>query len=77
MADAHPSIFATDWDEWEHPKRAIAAIWTSVAVAILLFFISLPTIFDSGIHPAITIGIAVILMFAIPVITVAIVARFD
>lgn len=77
MADSHPPVLATDWDEWEHPRRAIAAIWLSVAIALLVFFVSLPTIFESGIHPALVLAGVVVLMFAIPLVTVAIVARFD
>lgn len=77
MAGSNPRVLTTDWDEWEHPKRAIAAIWFSVVIGAIIFLFSLPMIFDSSIDPAIAVGIAVILFFAIPPVTAAIMARFD
>jgi membrane protein YdbS with pleckstrin-like domain len=77
MTDSHPSVLSTSWDDWEHPRRAIAAIWLSVGIALLAFFFSLPAIFDSGRNPAVVLAVVVPILFVIPLVTVAVMARLD
>ena len=77
MNDTRPKVLSTSWDGWNHPKRAIAAIWGSVAVALVVFVFSLPVLFELPVHPLISIGTAVLFISAAPIAAVRVAARFD
>jgi hypothetical protein len=77
MNDTRPKVLSTSWDGWDHPKRAIAAIWGSVAIALVVFVFSLPVLFELPVHPLISVGTAVLFMFAVPIAAARVAAQFD
>lgn len=77
MADEDPSVFDTSWENWNHPKRAIAAIAMSIITVVIPIRYFTPTILDSGVHPILIVGSTGICIMIIGGGAVAIMARFD
>lgn len=77
MGDSNPKVLTTDWDEWEHPKRAIAAIWISGLIVVVIFIFSLPVIFNLSIHPALAVVVAIVLIFLFIFSTTVLMSRLD
>ena len=76
MGESRPPVFTLSWDEWEHPKRAIAAIWVSTLMYSILVVSLIPT-FGTGVQLVIGGGVAIILGFVVPLLAAAVAARFD
>lgn len=77
MADEDPSVFDTSWDNWNYPRRAIAAIAISAITITIVFRYSLQTLLNQGLHPILIVACVGISILVIGGGAAAILARFD
>lgn len=77
MGDSNPPIFTLSWEEWEHPRRAMAAIWITVGIAFIISISSIGYLVELDVHPAVSFGTAIILVFLTPFTSLYILTRLN
>lgn len=69
--------FATDWDDWNHPKRVMAAIWIVTFAMLGAFALLAPVLADLGVPLAVSVVVAFVIIIASISLVGPIMARFD
>lgn len=77
MTRLRGKAFATTWDDWNHPKRVIAAIWIVTFAMLGAFILLAPVLDDHGVSPTVSVVAAFVIIIATISLIGPIMARFD